>query len=119
MLVNKRTLVVFNVEYELPGTDGKPVTWKANILCSNNHADAIGFIRHYTGKPVTVLSISKITELDAITDIALDYIAKKSGIVKVEAKKPQEPAAPAPTTPEPTETNPEKKKPGRPPTRVV
>lgn len=79
MRVNKRTLVVFNVEYEMQNDMGKMVTWKANVLCSNNHKDATDFIAKYIGKPINVLSIGKIVELDGVSDDAIEFIVKGSG----------------------------------------
>jgi len=79
MLINKRTLVVFNLEYEMIGEDGKMVTWKANILCNEHHDNAIEFIKKRTDKPFNLLSIGKVVELDAVTDEAIEYIVKRSG----------------------------------------
>lgn len=79
MKLNKRTLVIYNVEYEMPNDMGKMVTWKANVLCNNNHEDATNFIAKYVGKPINIMSIGKIVELDGISDAAIDYIVKNSG----------------------------------------
>jgi hypothetical protein len=79
MLVDKKKLLVYNVEYEMQDDLGKLVTWKANVLCMDGHEDAEKFIRKYTGKGINVLSLSRLTNLDAVTDDAIDYIVKGSG----------------------------------------
>jgi hypothetical protein len=79
MLIDKRRLLVYNVEYEMLGEDGKMVTWKANVLCMDGHEDAEVYIRKYTGKHINVLSLTRISNLDAVTDAAIEYIIKGSG----------------------------------------
>jgi len=79
MLIDKKKLLVYNVEYEMLAEDGKMVTWKANVLCVDGHEDAEAFIRRVTGKHINVLSLSRLSNLDAVTDAAIDYIVKGSG----------------------------------------
>jgi len=83
MRLNKRTLVIYNIEYEMNNEMMKPVTWKANVLCKDSHEDATAFISKYVGKPIQVMSIGKITDLDGISDEAIEYIIKNSGYAKV------------------------------------
>ena len=83
MRINKRTLVVYKVEYEMQDVMGKMVTWKANVLCTNNHEDATAFIAKYTGKPINVMSIGKVVDLDGISDAGIEYIVKNSGFQTV------------------------------------
>ena len=78
MLIDKKKLMVYNVEYELVDDLGKMVTWKANVLCTDGHEDAEAFIRKYTKKQINVLSLNRLTTLDAVTDQAIDYIVKGS-----------------------------------------
>lgn len=73
---NKRSLVVYNVEYEMTDSTGERVTWKANILSHENSDDAIRFISAYTKKRINILSISDVAHLDGVTDKALEYMAR-------------------------------------------
>ncbi len=74
MLLPKRTLLLFNVEYEMKNEAGEDMVWKANLLTRGNQDDAINFITKFSKKPVRILSISNLASVDGLTDAAVNYI---------------------------------------------
>ena len=52
MLLGGRTLILYNIEYEMLGIDGKMASWKANIVSYKNHENAIDLLRRLLNKPL-------------------------------------------------------------------
>jgi len=109
----KRNMAVFSVEYEMNDRDGKLITFRANVLAGNNRDDAVLFIRRFIGKPINVLSIGKLAEIDGVSDAIIEYLQEKLKITKPEKKEAPKPEAAKVDIPTPIEPE-AKRGPGRP-----